>query len=378
MRTSRNLLPRVLLNVALLNVALLPVAGLVAQASAPAPAPAPAGPPTLKLDLTGLTPEATLAMGGERGLTGTDDAVWVVDRTSGALTRVDTKGNTSGTPVMIGKQVCANPLVAFKSVWVAECGAPALARLNLEGPDAAKPPVMLTSTLRGVGHLVAGVGSVWMIADPAGTILRVDPDTNRAVAEISVPGGAQAITFAEGALWVAGTTQATVTRINAHTNVVGDTAKVGKGPLALAAGEGALWVLNTSDGTVSRVDTKTAKVSTTITLGVPATGGAIVAGEHGVWVSAPGAPLVRIDPTTNHVSHVFSGPGGGAITIAAGSLWLAATPTDVWRIDPRRVEATRRFFHMEARRHGGSETVRDSGVEGPASSRATRVKRNGE
>jgi streptogramin lyase len=328
MKTLRNL-------VALL---LLPVAGLAAQA--PAPASAPSGPTPLTLDLASLTPEATLVMGGERRLTGTDDAVWVVDRTGGTLTRVETKGNTPGTPVVVGKQVCADPLVAFKSVWVSECSTPALARLDL---DAAKPPVMLTATIRGVGPLVSGVGSVWMIADPAGTILRLDPDTNRAVAEIPVSGGAQALVFAEGALWVAGTTQATVTRINAHTNVVGDSVKVGKGPLALAAGEGALWVLNTGDGTVSRVDQKTSKVSTTITLGVPATGGAIVAGERGVWVSAAGAPLVRIDPTTNQVSHVFSGPGGGAITIASGSLWLAATPTHVWRIDPRRVEATRRF-----------------------------------
>lgn len=326
MRILRNLLPFVL----------VPVAGLAAQV----PAPDPSGPPTLKLELASLTPEATVVMGGDRRLTGTDEAVWVVDRTAGTITRVETKGNKAGTPVVIGKQVCAEPLVAFKSVWVAECGAPALARMDLE---AAKPPVMLTATIRGVGPVVSGVGSVWMVADPAGTILRLDPDTNRAVAEIPVPGGAQALAFAEGAVWVAGTTQATVTRINAHTNVVGNTTKVGKGPLALAAGEGALWVLNTGDGTVSRVDTKSSKVSTTITLGVSTPGGAIVAGEHGVWVSAPGAPLVRIDPVTNHVSHVFSGPGGGAITIAAGSVWLPATPTDVWRIDPKRVEATRRF-----------------------------------
>lgn len=325
MRILRNLLPFVL----------VPVAGIAAQT----PAPAPSGPPTLKLELASLTPEATLVMGGDRRLSGSDEVVWVVDRTAGTISRVETKGNKAGTPVVIGKQVCGDPLVAFKSVWVAECGAPALARMDLE---AAKPPVMLTATIRGVGPVVSGVGSVWMVADPAGTILRLDPDTNRAVAEIPVPGGAQALAFAEGAVWVAGTTQATVTRINAHTNVVGSTAKVGKGPLALAAGEGALWVLNTGDGTVSRVDTKSSKVSTTISLGVPTPGGAIVAGEHGVWVSAPGAPLVRIDPVTNHVSHVFSGPGGGAITIAAGSLWLAATPTDVWRIDPKRVEATRR------------------------------------
>ena len=330
MRTLRNLLP----------LLLLPVAGLAAQSSAPAPASTPAGPLPLKLDLASLTPEATLAMGGERRLTGTDEAVWVVERSSGAITRVETKGNTPGTPLVVGKQVCADPLVAFQSVWVAECGAPALVRLDV---DAAKPPVMLTATIRGVGPMVSGVGSVWMIADTTGTILRLDPDTNRAVAEIAVPGGAQAMAFAEGALWVAGSTQATVTRINAHTNVVGTSVKVGRGPLALAAGEGALWVLNTGDGSVSRVDTKSAKVSTTITLGMPATGGAIVAGEQGVWVSAPGAPLVRIDPITNHVSHVFAGPGGGAVTIAGSSLWLAATPTHAGPIDPRRVEATRRF-----------------------------------
>jgi len=318
----------------LVLLALVGSIGLLAQASAPS------GPPTLKLLLTNLTPDAAVALGGERGLAGSDDAVWVVDRSAGTLTRLDAKTNTPGATATIGKQVCADPLVAFTSVWVADCAGPALARLDL---DAAKPPALLTATIRGVGPMVSGVGSVWMIVGGAGTILRLDPDTNRAVAEIPVPGGAQAIAFAEGAVWVAGTTQATVTRINAHTNVVGDSAKVGKGPLVLATGEGAVWTLNTADGTVSRIDPKTTKVTSTITLNVPTAGGAIAAGEHGVWVSAPGTPLIRIDPVTSHVSHVFSGPGGGAVTVAAGSVWITAAPTDIWRVDPKRIEATRRL-----------------------------------
>jgi len=305
--------------------------------AAQSPTP-PSGPPPLELPLTSLVPDATVAVGGARHLAASDDAVWVLDREAGVITRVDATTNAKGSPVTVGTSPCADPLVAFKSVWVAVCGGPALARLDLE---AAKPAELLTATIRGVGAMASGAGSVWIIADAAGALLRVDPDTNRAVADLPVPGGAQALAFANDALWVAGTTTPTVTRINGHTNVAQKPITVGTGPLALAAGEGGLWVLNTGDATVSRIDPTTGKVVTTIRMGVATAGGVIAAGEGSVWVSAPGAPLVRIDPATNAVTHTFSGPGGGAIAIGAKSLWIAATPTDIWRVDPRRVEATR-------------------------------------
>ncbi len=306
-------------------------------AGAQNPAP-PAGPPPLALPLTSLVPDATVALGGTRHVAAGDDAVWVLDREAGVITRVDTTTNVAGSPVAIGTSPCADPLVAFKSVWVAVCGAPGLARLDLE---AAKPAELLTTTIRGVGGMASGAGSVWIIADAAGAILRVDPDTNRAVADLPVPGGAQALAFANDTLWVAGTTTPTVTRINGHTNVAQKPITVGAGPLAITAGEGGVWVLNTGDATVSRIDPESGKVVTTIRVGVATAGGSIAAGEGSVWISAPGAPLVRINPATNTVTHTFSGPGGGAIAIGAKSLWLTATPTDVWRVDPRRVEATR-------------------------------------
>jgi len=292
----------------------------------------------VELPLTSLVPDATIALGGTRHLTAGDDAVWVLDREAGVITRVDATTNATGSPVAIGTSPCADPLVAFKSVWVAVCGGPALARLDLE---AAKPAELLTATIRGVGAMATGAGSVWIIADSKGAILRVDPDTNRAVADLPVPGGAHALAFTDNALWVAGTTAATVTRINGHTNVAQKPIAVGTGPLAIAVGEGGVWVLNTGDATVSRIAPDSGKVVTTIRLGVATAGGAIAAGEGGVWISAPDAPLVRIDPATNRVTHTFSGSGGGAITIGAKSLWMTATPTDIWRVDPRRVEATR-------------------------------------
>jgi len=183
--------------------------------------PPPPGPPALKLPLTNLVPDATVAMAGSRRLAGSGNAVWVINSASGTLMRVDPKTNTPGKPVLVGSRPCARSLVAFKSVWVDECSLPALARLN--------------------------------------------PDTNHAVAEIFVPGGAQSVAFAEDAVWVAGTTQATVTRLNA------------------------------GDGTVSRIDPKTSKVTSTITLGVTATGGVIAAGS--VWVAATPTDIWRVDPT---------------------------------------------------------------------------------
>jgi hypothetical protein len=69
--------------------------------------------------------------------------------------------------------------------------------------------------------------------------------------------------------------------------------------------------------------------------------GEIAVGGGGVWVSAPGLPLVRIDPKTNRATQRFTGPGGGAVIVAHGSVWVAAGPGLTWRIDPVLLAAMR-------------------------------------
>ncbi len=71
------------------------------------------------------------------------------------------------------------------------------------------------------------------------------------------------------------------------------------------------------------------------------TGGQIAVGEGSVWVSAPGVPLLRIDPRTNQVAQIFTGLGGGQVFVAEGSVWIVADAKTVWRLDPKRIEATR-------------------------------------
>ena len=115
-----------------------------------------------------------------------------------------------------------------------------------------------------------------------------------------------------------------VTRVNAHTNAVVETVKVGPRPGRIAVGEGGVWVLNRGDGSVTRIDPKTTKVVATIAVDPAVAEGEIAAGEGSVWISAPGVPLVRIDPRANRAVQRFDGDGGGAVVTGHGSVWVSA------------------------------------------------------
>jgi virginiamycin B lyase len=324
----------------------------LAQGTKPDVTPLPA-PPPITLPLTSLVPDAAIELGGDRRFAVTPEGVWVSNRTAGTVTRIDPKTNAPERPVPIGKEPCHSLVQAFKSLWTALCSSGSLARLDLPSATPAvkdsaparteKNPLNEIKTgIRGAGPLVSATGSIWMITDAAGSLVRIDPDTNAVVAEVTVPGGSTNIAVSGDALWIASTAKAQVSRVNGYSNVVEETVKVGPAPIGVAAGEGSIWTLNGGDGSVSRIDPKTNKVTETIKVGAIGTTGTILAGEGSVWVSVPGFPLSRIDPRTNRLAQQFTGPGGGVLAIGLKSLWLAATPTHVWRIDPKRVEATRK------------------------------------
>ena len=322
--------------IALLIVVGTNAAGL-AQSAKPEPTPTPVAPP-IKLLLTSLVPDATVDVSGEVRLASGSDGVWVSNRTEGTAVRIDPKTNKPDNPVSIGNEPCRALLFAFKALWSPICAGSALRRVNPAEPD---KPVTITTAIRGVGPLVTATGSVWMVTDENGSLVRIDPDTNAVVAEVTIPNGASAIAVSGDALWILSKSKSVVSRVNGYTNVVEETVKVGASPLAVTAGEGSIWVLN-GDGSVSRIDPKTNKVTETIKTGATGTTGAIAVGEGSVWISTPGFPLSRIDPKTNRLAQQVTGPGGGVLLIAQKSIWLTATPTHIWRVDPRRVEATRK------------------------------------
>ena len=110
---------------------------------------------------------------------------------------------------------------------------------------------------------------------------------------------------------------------------------------ARRVGEGAVWVVNRGDHSVTRIDPATNKVVATISVGHGIGEGDIAVGEGSVWLSAPGTPLVRIDPRANRTAQRFTGEGGGAVAVAFGSVWVATGPGTTSRFDPRLLAALR-------------------------------------
>lgn len=299
-----------------------------------------AGPPPLRMPFARVRAEGVFTIPALTGLGTTADAVWAVSRSPAAVMRIDPKDNSLGKPVELTAVPCGGAAAEFGALWVPLCSEPGLARIDVKTLAVTTTPV--PGLVASAGSLTTGIGSVWMLADGKGTVLRLDPDTGRAVADVYVAQGSSAIAFGLKAIWTAGGDANQVIRINPHTNLIEATIPAGKAPRSIAVGENAIWVLSQGDGTVIRIDPVSNRIAATIDLGVSLAGGSIAAGEGSVWVAAPGAPLSRIDPRTNRLVQQFSSEGGGGpLAVAHRSLWIAVSADTLWRVDPKFVEALR-------------------------------------
>lgn len=307
-------------------------AELLAQAEKPS-SPRPAD----ELALTRLKADATVPVALTPGAIAVEKALWVA--TPAGVVVVDSAKNAAAAPIVLpGGAPCATPAHGTKAVWVPQCAARTVARVDETSREVVTTAVAPADA---DGSIAACVGSVWMATDAKGVISRLDPETREVVAEVYVAREPSGVACGDGTVWVTSAAGGTLTRVNAHTNVVEETIAVGPRPGRVVIGEGGVWTLNRGDHSVSRVDPATNKVVATIAVGHDVGKGDIAVGEGAVWLSAPGSPLVRIDPRDNRVAQRFTGDGGGAVAVAFGSVWIAAAPGTTWRIDPKLVVSLR-------------------------------------
>ncbi|HEY2431264.1 MAG TPA: hypothetical protein VGI12_01225 [Vicinamibacterales bacterium] len=320
-----------------------PLLGLAQTPAQPAAAPArPKRPgvatPGVRIPITKLKPAAVYAVPGAPDWMAADKDLWVSNEPKNTVSRLDPASDTV-TTFAVGKAPCSGLAAAFGTLWVPNCGDSTVSRLDLkDGKTQATFPVTIGDSEGGVA---AGAGSFWILTDKLGTLARVDPATNRVVAEINVAPGSYAVAFGGNAVWVTSSEKNLLTRVNAQTNVIEETIPVGPKPRFLTVGEGAVWTLNQGDGSITRVDMNTNKVAATIEAGIPGGGGEISAGEGSVWATVFEYPITRIDPSTNKVAQQFFGDGGDSIRAGGGWVWLTnLRGGTVWRIDPKRILAT--------------------------------------
>jgi virginiamycin B lyase len=139
---------------------------------------------------------------------------------------------------------------------------------------------------------------------------------------------------AANALWVANDGAGTLVRVDPRTNRVTARVRLGRGACAVASGAGAIWVVNYRTGVLSRVDPTTRKVRRTIVGGGPFD---VVVEHRHVWTTGfTNGTLVEVDARTGRVLrrlHVGGAPNG--LLYDRGSLWVGfgRGATQVLRLD---------------------------------------------
>jgi virginiamycin B lyase len=245
--------------------------------------------PGVQRPISQLHPQAVFTVeGAPDWMAVTDDGVWVASEPRNQVVFLDARANQPGVIAAVAKP-CSGLAAGFGAIWAPSCGDRALKRID---PATGK------------------------------TVASVPPRTNKVAAQIPVPDGSFACTFADGAVWVTCTRHNLLARVDPQTNQVTAKVSVGPQPRFVTAGGGAVWTLNQGDGSISRVDTHAVSLAANIPAGVPGSGGEIAYGEGAVWVTMFGFPITKIDPSVNRVVKQWTGPGGDSIRAGLGSVWL--------------------------------------------------------
>ena len=166
-----------------------------------------------------------------------------------------------------------------------------------------------------------GAGSVW--ATKEGSVLQIDPDTNKVVREVPVGPRLRAIAFGAGSVWAAGAGRG-VFRLDPEKGAVVDTIEVGgRGAYDVDFGEGAVWVA--ASESLARIEPGRGGVACAVE--VPGKAYEVAAGAGAVWAIGDGGTLVRVDPRTREVADTLD---------LGGQLWdVEASEKGAWAVSRR-------------------------------------------
>jgi streptogramin lyase len=239
------------------------------------------------------------------------------------------------------------------SVWVANMNPRTVTRIDPE-TNAIVATISLGEPdyFWGPTRLAFGHGSVWALDAMSSSVVRIDPQSNRITTTIplgsptQVSTGPLGLVVTSDAAWVAntwGTTEApngSVVRIDPQTNRIVARIALGSapsdsGPVGVAASDDAVWASVPSTRSVVRIDPRTGSAVAEVPA-LACAHGQLAADESSLWV-ADCTSIRRIDLRTNVLTLTVPMPratGAGVLGVAVGlgSVWVQAGP--LVRIDP--------------------------------------------
>jgi YVTN family beta-propeller protein len=245
-----------------------------------------------KLDLASSRIE-TIAVNGPPLSLGVSEGVVLVASgpPANSLTLIRARGGSAYDIVPLqARPAGATSLVAAgpAGVWVVDKERWTVARVSLRGGNdfrvVAQRRLRLRHGLAELNSVAVGKDAVWLAGNTIDRrILKLDPQTARVVATVSLPVAPRRVAVGEGAVWVTGEIDNVVLRIDPRENRVMARIPIGRGGSGVAAGGGSVWVANELDGTITRIDPGTNRVAETIRVG-GSPRDLVVAGRE-VWVA---------------------------------------------------------------------------------------------
>lgn len=212
-----------------------------------------------------------------------------------------------------------------------------IAALVAAAPASSVPD--LTATLvtgRAPCGAAAGFGSLWVVNDAAGTLVRVDPLRNRVDGRVRIGRAACYVAAGAGAVWVVRYGADVVDRVDPYT-LRHRTIRVDFEPFDVAVAFHSVWVSGFADGVVDRIDPRLNRVVERFPVGGHPTGLAVFGRQLVVGMGRGMPGFVLLDPATGATKQVSVGQRGPAAPIATrDSIWLATSEDTVVRYDPGR------------------------------------------
>jgi YVTN family beta-propeller protein len=151
-----------------------------------------------------------------------------------------------------------------------------------------------------------GLGYLWVSNFKDGTVVRVDPATNRVTARIRVGPQPCGVVAGADALWVDGYGTGNVERVDPQTQQVVARIPVGPSLWDVEFGADAVWATSEFNGTVARIDPATNAITATIKVGMAPR--QVRYGAGAIWVgNHAGRSIYRVDPATNKARAVAVG-----------------------------------------------------------------------
>ena len=183
--------------------------------------------------------------------------------------------------------------------------------------------------------LTAAYGAVWVPNDGAGTLARIDPQTNRVTRRVRLEPGVFSVTHGFGALWVVNYQRNTLTKVDPST-MRARSVRVGAVPDGLLAAYGRVWVSAWEAGRLVEVDPRSLKVVRRTRIGPRPSGLRAAAGAVWVGFGRSATAVARVDPRTHRIERVPVGARAPAVfSTGTRDLWIKAGDNVLVRLDTR-------------------------------------------